>query len=95
MSDADPELVAVLEAAGADGSPIAGWSRSEREQIAKAAARRWRSYARRHSKAPSFEERVEDLAKGLSGTLEDGMKPLMSDYRWLARQLAEILMHEM
>jgi len=76
---------------GKSGSPVAGWTSGEREQIAKLAARRWRSYQRRHPKTPSFEERVEDLAKGLSGSLDDMWKPLMEDYRWLARQLGEAL----
>jgi hypothetical protein len=91
MRNADPVLVAVLEAAREAGSPVAGWTHSEREEIAKLAARRWRSFGRRHGGVGSFDARVEDLAKGLSGRLEEHERPLMSDYRWLAQQLAEAL----
>ncbi len=85
-----------LEEAQAAGSPVAGHRTTDREQIASAAVRRWNSFARRNGKwgGDQLERRIEDLAKVLRDQLEerpDLVGPLMNDYRWLARRLAEVL----
>jgi hypothetical protein len=67
-----------------------------RTKIAVLARRRWLSFARRNAKRDhNRANRIEDLAKGLCEKSEPGgvhqAGPLISDYRWLAEQLADIL----
>jgi hypothetical protein len=78
------------------GSPVAGQQVSDREQIVQTALKRWSTFARRNRKVEGdpLERRIEDLAKGLRDRVERRPSltgPLMSDYRWLARKLAGIL----
>ncbi len=92
----------IAEAAQA-GSPVAGGDEEGRRAMAAVAIRRWNSFDRRaRKKRAGTEDRVEDLAKGLptptsqtlhsSGLTSSG--PLMEDYRWLARRIAEELVSE-
>jgi hypothetical protein len=58
--------------------------------------RRWDTFPRRNRQVGGdpAERRIEDLAKGLRDQVERRISltgPLMNDYRWLARKLAEIL----
>ena len=59
---------------------------------AQVALRRWQRFDRRSRvKQPTFDHRVEDLAKGLRDAFESDPRlvgPLMEDYRFLARLLA-------
>lgn len=92
----EERLVAKLQWARNDGSPIAGSSEKVWAKIAKLARRRWFSYERRKNlnKDDNRANRIEDLARGLGREEIDkyGLSsPLMTDYRWLAEQLAEIL----
>ncbi|HEX7131991.1 MAG TPA: hypothetical protein VF228_05415 [Iamia sp.] len=85
---ADPDLVAVVEAAWADGCPVAG---AEQERIAEVARRRWASQPRRLPPDADHQRRVEDLAKGLLAAFEPDrhlVGPLIEDYRHLARIVA-------
>ena len=64
--------------------------------MAAIARRRWNSFARRNENiAASIESRVEDLARGLAKNFTGGgwsmVGPLISDYRWLAQQIAPLL----
>ncbi|MGW1061184.1 hypothetical protein [Micromonospora rubida] len=58
--------------------------------------RRWQSFKRRHWKAAgSWDQRLEDLAKGLRDAVEpDGrlVGPLIEDYRHLASTLGQAFM---
>lgn len=90
-------LMAALEEAQIAGSPVAGRQPSDRERIVETALRRWNTFPRRNRTVggDAFERRIEDLAKGLRSRVERQPSltgPLMSDYRWLARKLAEILL---
>jgi hypothetical protein len=65
-------------------------------EMASIARRRWNSFARRHKKVPkTIPAQIEDLARGLAEKGTDGGWPmvgrLISDYRWLAEQIAPIL----
>ena len=89
-------LLAALEEARSAGSPVVGAEAADRQQMARSAVTRWNSFARRNRKRDGdlFERRVEDLAKGLRSELDARpslVGPLMGDYRWLARRLAEVL----
>jgi hypothetical protein len=89
-------LMVALEEARTAGSPVAGQQNSDRERIVENALRRWNTFPRRNRKTVGdpFERRIEDLAKGLRDQVERQPSltgPLMRDYRWLARKLAEIL----
>jgi hypothetical protein len=89
-------LMVALEEARIAGSPVAGQQPSDREQIVQTALRRWNTFARRNRKpgGDPMERRIEDLAKGLRERVDQRPNltgPLMSDYRWLARKLAEII----
>ena len=95
-SVAADELLAVVAAAWEAGSPIAGRHPADQERVADVARRRWRSYERRHRRRNAFdrESRIDDLAKGLRDQLEHEPQlagPLIEDYRWLARELADVL----
>lgn len=92
----ESHLIARLQEAWEDGCPVAGSSAEARARIAVLARRRWFSFARRHSEGEdSRDSRIEDLARGLCEQCEPGgvrmAGPLISDYRWLAEQLAGIL----
>jgi hypothetical protein len=90
-------LMIAVEDARLAGSPVAGQQVSDREQIVQTALKRWSTFARRNRKVVEgdpLERRIEDLAKGLRDRVERRPSltgPLMSDYRWLARKLAGIL----
>jgi hypothetical protein len=89
-------LLAVLEAEHLSGSPVAGANAAGRQETARAAMRRWRSFSRRspHPERASHADRVEDLAKGLRDRLDSEPAltgPLMTDYRYLAAKLAAVL----
>ncbi|MDY0169918.1 MAG: hypothetical protein RBS80_25470 [Thermoguttaceae bacterium] len=68
--------------------------------MASIARRRWFSFERRRPKKmeDNRANRVEDLARGLCEKCERGSLrmagPLITDYRWLAEQLAEVLLTE-
>ena len=90
-------LMIAVEEARRTGSPVAGQQATDREQIVQTALKRWNSFPRRNRKAVGgdpVERRIEDLAKGLRERVEQRPNltgPLMGDYRWLARKLAEVL----
>jgi hypothetical protein len=92
----EAKLAARCQWASEDGSPIAGSNPGHWEEIAAIARRRWISFERRNkNKEDNRTNRVEDLARGLCEKLEAGglpmAGPLISDYRWLAEHLADIL----
>ncbi len=89
-------LVMAIQCAWGEGCPVAAATRVDQEQKAHVALRRWNSFARRNKKG-SLEQQVEDLAKGLRDAYEANRElvgPLMTDYRYLASVLAEILLVE-
>jgi hypothetical protein len=64
--------------------------------MASIARRRWTSFGRRHKTTEhNRANRIEDLARGLCEKFERGglrmAGPLITDYRWLAAQLADVL----
>ena len=71
-------------------------SQGDRWQVAELALRRWRSFDRRaRTRHPTLEHKVEDLAKGIRDAIEPDRRlvgPVMEDYRYTARVLAEALM---
>ena len=76
---------AAMDRLHADGSPVAGPESAD--EVIRVGWRRWQSFERRHKKATSSGERVEDLAKGLRDAFESERQlvgPLMEDYRHLA-----------
>ena len=81
-----------VQAAWEEGCPVAG---GDADETANVAVRRWRSFDRRgRAKRATFEDRVEDLAKGLRDRFEADpamVGPLMEDYRHLASCLATVL----
>lgn len=84
------ELRAILERCWTEGCPVAA---PPHDELARTALRRWRSFPRRHRGEPRA-ARLEDLAKGLCTALEPERRAvgrLMTDYRWLAEQLAAVL----
>ena len=61
--------------------------------MAAIARRRWNSYERRNASIPdTFENRIKDLARGLAEKYTIGgwemVGPLITDYQWLAEQIA-------
>ena len=88
-------LALVLERLWDDGCPVAGHDAGSRQDMARVALRRWRSFDRRSKrKSSTREERIEDLAKGLRDAVERDPRlvgPLMEDYRHVARTLAGVL----
>jgi len=89
-------LLDVIEAEHLSGSPVAGRNPEDRQETARTAMRRWRSFSRRssHPERATHDERVEDLAKGLRDHREREPAltgPLMTDYRHLAAKLAALL----
>lgn len=81
------------------GSPVAPSSDSLAADMAAIARRRWKSYERRNTNiADTTENRINDLARGLATKFECGgwpmVGPLISDYTWLAKQIAPILAND-
>jgi hypothetical protein len=79
-----------------DGSPVAPRDEAGAIEMASIARRRWNSFARRQKNIPNTTQaRIEDLARGLAAKFTDGgwpmVGPLISDYRWLAEQIAPLL----
>lgn len=76
-------------------SPVAPADECRAIEMAAIARRRWNSFARRNKNIPATtESRIEDLARGMAAKFEGGWKmvgPLISDYRWLAEQIAPLL----
>lgn len=88
-------LRVAVEQARTAGSPVVGGDTAARERIVEIAVRRWSSFPRRDPKTGSDvrERRIEDLAKGLCHQIDKQpglVGRLMTDYRWLARRLAEV-----
>ena len=96
----EAKLVAKLCWASNDGCPVAGQSEERWSEMASIARRRWFSFERRKPKKieDNRTNRAEDLARGLCEKCERGglrlAGPLISDYRWLAEQLAEVFLAE-
>ncbi|MFO0966942.1 MAG: hypothetical protein U0793_15315 [Gemmataceae bacterium] len=94
----EAKLVAKFCWASQDGSPVAGQSEECWSEMASIARRRWFSFERRKPKKveDNRTNRVEDLARGLCEKFENGglrlAGPLISDYRWLAEQLADVFL---
>jgi hypothetical protein len=93
-SDLD-RVIEVITAAWDDGCPVA----SDPDATATAAIRRVSSIGRRYrgKGAPTREDRVEDLAKGLRDRSEEDPKlvgRLMADHRYLASKIIEALYPE-
>ncbi len=94
----EARLAAKLCWAWNDGCPVAGSSQDEWGKTASLARRRWFSFQRRRSEKieDNRANRVEDLARGLCEKCEGGglrmAGPLITDYRWLAEQLADIFL---
>jgi hypothetical protein len=86
-SEAEAAVAAAIDADKAAGNY---WWRSD--DMASVAFRRWSSYARRHKKNPSFEDRVVDLEKGLRNQYEtDPIYSEPGEWLRLARLLAPLL----
>jgi hypothetical protein len=77
-----------------DGSPVVRPEAAD--DVIELGWRRWQSFERRHRKgAGSWDERLEDLAKGLRDACEPDrglVGPLMEDYRHLASTLGQVFM---
>ncbi len=91
----ESRLATKLQYAWNDGCPVAGSSPEVWTEMAGVARRRWSSFERRNPhKTADQASRIEDLARGLCDRRESGgirtAGPLISDYRWLAEQLAEV-----
>lgn len=65
------------------------------QDVARIVERRWSSYARRHPKPPSREDRVRDLAKGLRDHFEEdpslGGGGVLREYEYFAKRAAPLL----
>ena len=95
-STVEQSVAAKLLWAREDGSPVAPSTDSLAAEMAAIARRRWNSYERRNPNvADTAENRINDLARGLATKFECGgwpmVGPLISDYTWLAEQIAPIL----
>jgi len=93
----EPYLAAKLLWSREDGCPVAPSRQKLAEDMAAFARRRWVSFKRRHKNIDdTLPNRVNDLARGLGDKFEHGGWPMMgaliSEYMWLAEQLAPILM---
>ena len=87
------ELIAAVAAAVdeiSEGDGVRWWPGAD---IAPIAYRRWRSFDRRNNaKAPTHEQRVLDLVKGLQSHFEPDIPSThVSDWHSLAEPLADIL----
>jgi hypothetical protein len=75
-----------------DGSPVVRPETADK--LIDIAWRRWQSFQRRRSKGRgSFEDRVEDLAKGLRAAFEQRPRlagPLLEDYRRVATVMGRL-----
>lgn len=96
FSDLEQLVAAKLLWGYADGCPVGPNSDSLAAGMAAIARRRWNSYERRNANIPdTTENRINDLARGLATRFERGgwpmVGPLISDYTWLAEQIAPIL----
>lgn len=91
------QLCARLAELWDEGSFVAspGSTGGEQEKLARVALRRWGSFDRRNKvRRPALEHRIEDLAKGLRDahyTDRQMVGPLMTDYRYVAERLADVL----
>ena len=96
----DTRLAEKLCWAWNDGCPVAGSRQEHWVQMASIARRRWLSFERRRpgKLEDNKANRVEDLAQGLCEKFEQGglrmAGPLILDYRWLAEQLADVILAE-
>jgi len=93
----EPFLAAKLLWSREDGCPVAPSRQKLADDMAAFARRRWVSFKRRHENIDDIlANRVNDLARGLGGKFEHGgwrmVGASISDYKWLAEQLAPILM---
>ncbi len=82
-----------------DGCPVGPNSDVLAAEMASIARCRWNSYPRRNANiADTTQNRINDLARGLATKFERGgwpmVGPLISDYTWLAEQIAPILAGE-
>jgi hypothetical protein len=75
-----------------DGSPVV--RPESADKMIDTAWRRWQSFQRRHRKGRGpFEDRVEDLAKGLRDAFEQEPRlagPLLEDYRHVATVMGRL-----
>jgi len=81
-------LVAALEAAWEEGSPVVGWTNEGYAERASIALRRIRSFKRRGVRSQDRMAQIRDLAKGLANrfsTLPIG--PEIRDYEYVAEKL--------
>lgn len=94
-ADVRRSAAATAVAAAADaGCPVAGVPETDFRTTADFAIRRWDGITRRHRRALTADDRVEDLAKGLRDRFEGDRRlvgSLMQDYRFLAARIAEAL----
>ena len=95
----DSRLAVTIQRAWDERSPIAGSSPERWAEMAAVTRRRWNSFERRNeNKEDTLANRIEDLARGLCETFENGgvrlAGPLLEDYRGLAVQLADTLASE-
>jgi hypothetical protein len=87
--------IRAVRAAREAGCPVAG---GDPDVIAKVAVRRWTTFDRRVRRRAAvdltLDRRIEDLSKGLVANFEKDRRlvgPLITDYRHLARAIAEEL----
>ncbi|UQU67858.1 hypothetical protein COUCH_16950 [Couchioplanes caeruleus] len=75
-----------------EGSPVVRPETAD--EVIESGWRRWHSFERRNQKATgAWEQRLEDLAKGLRDAFEPDRRlvgPLMEDYRHLASILGQV-----
>lgn len=95
-SDAESAVADKLLWARENGSPVVPHDDQSMVKMAVIARRRWNSFARRHKNIPrTLQAQIEDLARGLAESVTKGglrmIGPLISDYRWLAEQIAPLL----
>src|SRR5262245_19523021 len=96
----ETRLAAKLSWAWDDGCPVVGWRPEGWAEMAAFARRRWFSYERRRPAKveDNRANRVEDLARGMCEKfMQGGLRmagPLIVDFRWLAEQLADVILTE-
>jgi hypothetical protein len=84
----ESKLAAAIDADSANGA-APWWPSSE---MASIAFRRWSSFARRHKKESTFEDKLRDLEKGLLSHYDPGgLHAEPGDWPRLTRLLASIL----
>lgn len=99
MQDDRKVLTDKLLNARDEGCPVAPRDELGAIVMADIARRRWNSWLRRNKNIPvTLEAKIDDLARGLAEKYTDGglpmAGPLISDYRWLATQIAPLLNSE-